>query len=364
MVKNGQLTLATKATAAPAAKPGATIKVADIPMLQQGQYDLQLTTTTNPYPHASDEWIKFQSIAITYNKQMSVSKYYTTKALTPAQKTVTLQKMIDDGHVKLVTPDQKAAVQAQKDKIAATAATAATAAAQSTHKMHWEQVKPADFHNDPKWSKVPGFKDLDNMGDKFATANATKNAIGLKYNSKYDHSAVRFYTGSGYRPMNFTLREHGFQSLDAEQQKHTLRLDKLTLADTTKADAIMWRGIGKTGTDPKNFNNMPPPSEFTDMGFSSMSHRPSVSTTFSGKSVVKGYDMRTLFRVRVPKGTRAAFIGREHTEAEAMKDEAEVITARGTRFKYISTTRDVNFEGTKYDVIELEIVNEKGGAIT
>jgi len=122
----------------------------------------------------------------------------------------------------------------------------------------------------------------------------------------------------------------------------------------------MWRGIG-TGGAIDNFNNLPPPLEFPDMGYASMSHNPNVSlSTFAGYSAITGN--RVLFRVRVPKGTNAAFISRRYSVESAMADEAEVITARGTRFKYVSTTENMSVGGySKIDVIDVEIVTNAGG---
>jgi hypothetical protein len=118
---------------------------------------------------------------------------------------------------------------------------------------------------------------------------------------------------------------------------------------------------GETTDDYLNVNNIPPPSEFTDLGYSSMSHNPRKSLGFAGSSVVTGKSKTTLFRVRVPKGSKAAFIGRRTTEQGGMQDEAEVITARGTRFKYISTTRNVDMGSYEnVDIIEVEIIKDNG----
>jgi hypothetical protein len=349
-------------------------KVADIPLQDQANYDVMHITASNPYPHGSPKWIKFQAIGLNSSKTMSVQKYYATKALTTTEKTETLQQMIDEGHVKLVTPEQKSAVAAQKAKFAAEQFAkqqeknaAEALAAKDKYKLHFEQVKPADWHNDPKWSKVPSMKDP-NMakGDaKMKVMNSTKDAVGLTFNSVSSSSAVDYYTGSGSGPINEGLREIGYANLANSTKGHINKLDNLM--ELTKNDAIMWRGIGTTGESIKNMNNIPPPSEFTDLGFASMSHNPLISKNFAGTSTVHGKHSpkTTLFRVRVPKGTKAAFISRRNDEAWAMRDEAEVIAARGTRYKYISTTRNVKVGDwdASVDIIEIEIVTDKGGNV-
>jgi ADP-ribosyltransferase exoenzyme len=364
-LNDGGLKVVPKVGATTTAGAGKTVKFADIPLNQQSQYDLTITAASNPYKHASPEWIKFKSLELK-GGTMSVQKYYTTAALTTEQKTATMQQIIDDGHVKLVTPEQKAVVAAQKAKYQQEqvlkqqeASKAAAEAQKQKYKMHFEQIKPADWHNDPKWSKVPGFKAPDTSTGKAEVMKSTQKALGLQFHSRSSSDAVSYYTGSGYTSINGGLRSSGYAALAPSTKNYVKKLD--AMMEDTKGDAIMWRGVGKHGDDPKNVNNIPPPSEFVDMGFSSLSHNPNVSKNFSGQSAMTG--KTTLFRVRVPKGSKAAFISRRETEAAAMNDEAEVITARGTRFKYISTTRDVQMEYSKVDIIEVEIVAHDGGMI-
>jgi hypothetical protein len=56
-------------------------------------------------------------------------------------------------------------------------------------------------------------------------------------------------------------------------------------------------------------------------------------------------------------------VGRNNSEAKGMKDEAEVITARGTRYRYISTTHGVKvgWHGN-VSVIDLEIIHTDGSS--
>lgn len=373
-------------TAAPAPAPAAAptqtaqlTKVTDIPEAEYSTHDLMLTTTVNPYPHASPTWIKFQSFTIgsaSSTKSMSMQKYMNTKALTPDEKKVALQQLIDDGHVKIVTPAQKKAVQAQKDKLAQEAAEQAAQAVKNQYKAHYEQVKtvkPHEWYSDPKWgSNVPGHM---MPGDvNYSSMNATLKASGLKYNSADHDESVSWYTDGGYSKANEKLRSvsQGFSTLDSTQKHHVKRLDTIT-SSTVANDIVMWRGnkppIGDfaTGDTIKNLNNIPPPLEWVDGGITSTSFNPKVSLNFSGRSTVgggtpgvSGSGKRTLFKVRIPKGTKAAFVGRWGSAYEGMNDEAEVIIARGTRYRYVSTTRNVDFNGSNVDIIEIEVVNHEG----
>jgi hypothetical protein len=63
--------------------------------------------------------------------------------------------------------------------------------------------------------------------------------------------------------------------------------------------------------------------------------------------------------VRVPRGTKAASVGYEDTIEKALQDEAEVMVARGTRFKYVGTTT-AGVGGKKSKIIEVEIVRNDG----
>jgi hypothetical protein len=316
---------------------------------------------------------------------MSVTKYMSSTTNVGTQEAV-LDKMVADGHVKFVTPAQKKAVQAQKALLQqqaaaeATKKAAATAAAQKTKwNAHFQVVKEksiTQFTDDPKWGTVPG--NMLPSQVKQSGMVAVKDIMGLKYHSNGKYPGVGWYTDGGYSAANETMRNPklGHAHLNSEQKGHVKELD--SLMSETKEDVVMWRGISEssdtvpTAEAQGNMNNMPPPFEFVDGGYASMSFNPRVSDNFKGYSTTHGdggstYSMtgkrRTLFKMRIPKGSKAAFVGRKHSAGLAMEDEAEVITARGTRFKYISTTRDVDFYGAKYDIIELEIVNHAGGNI-
>jgi hypothetical protein len=342
-------------------KTKAVTTLAGVPKAEYKDWEVATITANNPYPPNSEAWVKFKKIHNTSSgmKSMTVEKYLSSTTNVANQEKI-LDQMVADGHVKFVTPEHKKAIAEQKAKFAADQAVKDKAAKQNTYKTHYELQKPADHHDDPKWgsagSKVAGIHDLSAPG-KTEKMEATRVAVSLKFNSN-SHPAVSSYTGSGYSSINYTLRKGGgFDHLTLTEKKHVKALD--ALMGTTKDDAIMWRGISGSG----KLNDIPPPLEFPDLGFASMSHNPNQSlNTFAGTSAITGN--KVLFKVRVPKGTKGAFISRRYSEAEAMKDEAEVIAARGTRFKYISTTENVTIGGyTKIDVIEVEIVQDNGANI-
>jgi len=362
-LKNGDIKLVPKITptggspVAPVAEPAIT-KLSQVPKQDWDKYDVATISADNPYPQGSDKWVKFKKIHNTSSgaKSMTVTKYMSSTTLVDKQE-VLLEQMVADGHVKFVTPVQKKAVADQKAKFAAQKEAAAKQAQVDKYKLHHEQLQPADWKNAPKWSKVPGVQDLGVSG-KTIIMDQTRQALGLKFNSAQNPS-VKYYTGTGNSTINGQLRgTAGYGPVSASSKAHMAKLDKLM--EPTQGDAIMWRGIGTTG-DLDNLNNMPPPSEFIDLGYSSMSHNPNVAQGFGGRSSIT--NRKTMFRIRVPAGTKAAYVSRRYSQEESMKDEAEVITMRGTRFKYISTTKNLDVHGTKIDVIEVEIVDEHGGNI-
>ena len=350
----------------PVMPPKIVAKLADIPEADYAKWDVTVTKPSNPYPDGTNEYKKFFNIEKTTggSKTKTIEKYFQSTTLTKDEQKAALQQMVDDGHVKFVSPEQKVAVEAQKAKFAQQQAAeaqqkaaAASAANANKHKLHYEQIKPADWKdNTTRWGKAAGLTSL-SAPNKKEIMEQTRKAVGLPFNSR-NIPAVASYTASGYDEINSTLRKKGYDALSPSRKTHVQSLDGLMSA--TKEDAIMWRGIG-TGGAVDNFNNIPPPLEFPDMGYASMSHNPNVSlSTFAGYSGITGN--RVLFRVRVPKGTNAAFISRRYTETEAMADEAEVIAARGTRFKYVSTTENMTVGGySKIDVIDVEIVTNAGG---
>jgi hypothetical protein len=368
------------------ASPAALTKLSQIPKAEWDTHDVATITAANPYPANSEAWIKFKKIHNTSSgtQSMSVTKYMSSTTNVGTQEAV-LDKMVADGHVKFVTPAQKTAVQAQKALLQqqaaaeATKKAAATAAAQKTKwNAHFQVVKEksiAQFTDDPTWGSKPG--NMLPSQVKQSGMVAVKNIMGLKYHSNSKYAGVAWYTNGGYSAANEKLRNPklGHAHLNSEQKGHVKELD--SLMSETKEDVVMWRGISEssdtvpTADAQGNMNNMPPPFEFVDGGYASMSFNPRVSDSFKGYSTTHAsgstYSQtgkrRTLFKMRIPKGSKAAFVGRKYSQDLAMEDEAEVITARGTRFKYISTTRDVDFYGAKYDIIELEIVNHAGGNI-
>jgi hypothetical protein len=341
----------------PKAAPVKKLTLADVPKSEYKDWDVATITADNPYPPNSEAWVKFKKIHNTSSgmKSMTVEKYLSSTTNVANQEKI-LDQMIVDGHVKFVTPAQKKAVADQKLKFAQQAAASAKQAQVDKYKFHYQQIKPADYSGDPKWGKVPGIQDITAPG-KVDMMEKTRVATGLKFHDRYSHDAVADYTGSGHGPMNSALRHGGgFAKMTGVRKSYAKYLD--SIMEPTKSDVVMWRGVGQDG----GLNDMPPPDGYTDLAYSSTSHNPQQAQNFAGYSKVTGN--RVLFRVRIPAGTNAAFISRKSSMASAMADEAEIITARGTRYKYISTTENIaisnSYGGTKIDIIEVEIVDQTG----
>jgi len=282
-------------------------KVAD---LKSSDHLVLQTTGPNPYKEGSPEWIKYKAFELQHGKPHTLDSYMATKSLDTTQKKAVLQTLIDDGHIKLVTKEQLAAVAAAK--------------AASPYPVVKQSAKPKlPDVSDERWGKVLRSDTLEDLRHKDSgydlMMQSAKN-MGAVRRTTSSSSALASYKGSGYSYINSSLRE------GKPPTSQALALD--ALMKPTTADAIVYRGHNV-----KYMNNMPPPPEFEELGFSSVSHNPAVSQSFSKGS-------NTIFRIRVPKGTPALQITQGGTSDEALRNElgyeAEVVLARGTRYKYVS----------------------------
>jgi ADP-ribose pyrophosphatase YjhB (NUDIX family) len=185
-----------------------------------------------------------------------------------------------------------------------------------------------------------------------------RDATGLKYHSGDDNEAVGFYTYDGHEDINGGLRVGG--TLSPEAAQHVKTLDGM-MAETAN-DVVVWRGMKSAGLNGEfnTFNTMPPPMEFVDPAYGSTSINPAVAHQFAGGHMGK----TVVFKVRVPKGTKAMSVGREGDVREGLLDEAEIVLARGTRYKYVTTHTNQTVAGENVNVIELTVVSNNGAPVT
>ncbi len=197
--------------------------------------------------------------------------------------------------------------------------------------------------DDPRWSKAAGIDtpsftlhgfSKDENAANYAKLQTVRDALGAKVVNHDSSAALSSYKGNGYVTINANLRA------GSAPGKNALALDALMAP--MKGDAYLFRGHNND-----MINSMPPPQDFTDLGFSSVSFNPGISKGFAKGS-------KTLLRIRVPKGAMGLHIGSPDSDSE-LRGEAEVVLARGTRYRYV-THETVN----GYKTIELEVVRPDG----
>jgi hypothetical protein len=307
-----------------------------------------------------------------YGDEMTVAQWKKNFGghMTDEQAQAFLDQRVKHGMFSITKASPAAASTAQKAADAEQAAlTARKLEAEQANKVHIEQTKPPEAAPDKaRWDKAtavqPDVFEKDGIDAHQQAMEDTRKKMGMKFVKGGDNESINEYSAEGYESINGTLREKTYADLSPSDKKHTDELDRLISESETKADGVMWRGVQDFKKNHKNLNNMPPPSEFTDLGYSSMSFSPRVAGDFAGQTID---GTNVVFKIRVPKGTKALHIANEHNEsiAESLNDgEAEAITARGTRFKYISTTKaGAKIHGQMHDVIELEVVHNNGKAV-
>jgi hypothetical protein len=171
--------------------------------------------------------------------------------------------------------------------------------------------------------------------DKARSDYAAKHADWGNDLSPAQQKALADYQREAYQKINKDLRagkapDKTAQDIDAAIKKSTI-----------KEAVTVYRGVGA------NFDSsgMKPGAEFTDKGFvsTSMGKERAGLTTFS--------DAKTVFKINVPAGARAAVLNASPGRARSMEVEHEVLLPRNSKFRVVRVT-EVN--GKK--VVEVEIV--------
>lgn len=153
--------------------------------------------------------------------------------------------------------------------------------------------------------------------------------------SDEEEQAVSTYTSAMYGPINRGLRDGDLDKEDAETVK---RLDGILSRGKVPEDMIVFRGI----SDPEVLGDLKgwQGKIFEDRAYVSTTLAPEIAERFADAA---------LFRIRVPKGAKAGYIGAVFEEEDG--GEQELLLPRGTKIK-------INGYGEKEGrvVIEAEVI--------
>lgn len=134
---------------------------------------------------------------------------------------------------------------------------------------------------------------------------------------KVDCTALKAYTGDGYRSVNSRLRNQPVKiGSDIEAKQIQAGLDKsFENAPTVPRNMVVYRGIDRDA-----IKGLKPGDSFIDKGF--------VSTTIKGTGEFKG---GAKLEIRVPKGSKGIYVA----SISKYKSEREMLLNRGSKFKVI-----------------------------
>lgn len=282
--------------------------------------------------------------------------------VTNEQKQVALQKLMDDGH----------AVAYSKIKGDTLAKIEAAEQAQAIA-LKKQTLTPEKYAEELRWSKAlnAGYGVSQTSTEGKALYRELLDKSGVETFSALQHGAVATYSGNGYSNFNAALRAaKGDQSKISSYHKGMAsQLQTLMNKSRTKSDIILYRGINDGATEEGgvkfDINDAPPPPEFMDHAFTSMSLVPSRARGFAGTGQGKGFEngsyVPTLFKIRVPKGVPAFGIARSTVGTNVknmVKDEAEILFAPGHRFRIVSRQKKkvASSDGGSYTVFETEVL--------
>lgn len=169
---------------------------------------------------------------------------------------------------------------------------------------------------------------------------------------------IRLYESSGYRGMNQALRSDDKAMLRARKERIRVMDAALQNAYTDKPLTV-YRLVTNEGTDEDTghdvngfdlLKKMKVGDTVTDAAYVSTA----LDKTYLDKFGPGGYfsdvtpDTAGIVQIRVPKGTRAAYLGRDFL---ASMDEHELLIARGATFKL--TSKSVDAKGVSHFAMEL-----------
>lgn len=151
-----------------------------------------------------------------------------------------------------------------------------------------------------------------------------------------------------------------WSKMQPENQKRLIEMttmfDTNPKASTLTDDLVLWRGVDGKDLPADLFTTKG--YMFTDNAFSSATLDRHVGENFALDFGLTGDTDPVVFRIRAPRGTRAAVLG--------TTGEAEVLVDRATTYRVVSVEEGVLFPDTpgnaKLRVVTLEIEDQPGGA--
>jgi hypothetical protein len=175
---------------------------------------------------------------------------------------------------------------------------------------------------------------------------------GINFVGSTENSAIKWYTGSGFKEANAKLIAG--EPLSAEQIDKVKKIDALLEKSFVKHDIVVYRGASSVFDKLKG---APPPEIFGQTSIISTSVNPSTAEGFGGQVIA---------RITVPAGKRALAVGRSGTGSPdtpldkrlqgMVNDEGEILLPRGSKFRIVKSQDETNSYGTKKHIVYMELL--------
>jgi HK97 family phage portal protein len=143
--------------------------------------------------------------------------------------------------------------------------------------------------------------------------------------------SIEYYQSSGAGKLNASLR--GGTQMRADVAFHRDQLDSVLNTASLPENMTVYRGYKDGSKASKIFESLSPGDSYVDPGYSSTSMLRGVARDFAG-GYSGGGDARVI-KILAPTGSRAAVLPPAY-----MGNEAEVLTARGSKFTYIGKDKN------------------------
>lgn len=170
--------------------------------------------------------------------------------------------------------------------------------------------------------------------------------------SSGDLKTVEHYRNLGYESMNKALRaaktEADMDALDPVLLEHIDGLTDFVNRSSLRQEVVAYRGVSLTDDMRSVLGDLSVGSEFVEPGFSSWSLNRHVAMSFADGGPVDS----AMFRVRVPEGSRAIYMG--NTDEF---EEFELLLQRGARYRIVAIEERVRVGPATYrNVYTVELV--------
>lgn len=194
-----------------------------------------------------------------------------------------------------------------------------------------EKFAKRDAERTARTSAAGGGENFSRSGQSAAALDATNSAslskteLWWKSLGSEQRNALTKYSGKDYAEINRALRNDknlvGYYKVITERVNASFNANS-----STNKSTIMYRGANVSQFSKTGKALLTKGAEFTDKGFISLSHSRTVANDFLYE---KGGSF--LIRVKIPKGTRLAYLG--NSARSENPSEYEGILKSGTRYK-------------------------------